>query len=363
KGENFEFTLNKSTGTMQNYKFGGKLLIENGPAPNFWRGFVENDGNSANWKLFDRNWQKAEGKAKINSVDVTENSASQKVITVSMTFPDAGNASQKTIYTVNGNGEVKVSISVDATHSGMGNFLRVGSAMTIPEGFEQLSWYGNGPVETFNDRKTCGRKGVWNSTVSDMFFPYMKTDDSGNLTDVRWIALKNEKEGLELKVEASGSVEAQALHFTPDDINSTNHVYELTPRKETILNVNYGSMGTGTATCGPGTLSQYQLPSNKVYNWEYTIIPSATDPVITPDPTEEPTTAPDPKTEYMLGDVNNDGKVDITDLSSMAINLVDRKKFKEDAATKAADVNKDGVFDLLDLATCRQFISKVISSF
>ncbi|MBP0962271.1 MAG: DUF4981 domain-containing protein, partial [Oscillospiraceae bacterium] len=132
KGENFEFTVNKSTGAMQNYKFVGKTLIENGPVPNFWRGFVENDGNSANWKLFDRNWQKAEGKAKVNDISVTDNSASQKVITVSMTFPDAGNASQKTIYTINGNGEVKVSISVDATHSGMGNFLRVGSAMTIP---------------------------------------------------------------------------------------------------------------------------------------------------------------------------------------------------------------------------------------
>ncbi|MBR6835200.1 MAG: dockerin type I repeat-containing protein, partial [Oscillospiraceae bacterium] len=86
-------------------------------------------------------------------------------------------------------------------------------------------------------------------------------------------------------------------------------------------------------------------------------------PVNDPEPTEEPSPSPDPAEEYMLGDVNNDGKVDITDLSTMAINLVDRKKFSNAAATKAADVNKDGAFDLTDLATCRQFISKVITSF
>ena len=368
KGGNFEFSINKSTGTMQMYKYEGKTLIENGPVPNFWRGFVENDNNSGNYKLFDRNWQKAEGKAKVSGVKVTDNSSGQKVIEVSMSFPDTGNATQKTTYTVNGNGEVKVSISVDATKANMGNFLRVGSQLTLPAGFEQLSWYGNGPVETFNDRKSCGRKGVWNSTVSDMFFPYMKTDDSGNLTDVRWIEVSNAKTGASLKVEATSPLEAQALHFTPDDINSTNHVYELTPRNETILGINYGSMGTGTATCGPGTLGKYQLPSNKVYNWEYTLMPSVSDPVADPDPTSEPTveptSSPDPGTEeYILGDVNNDGKVDITDLSTMAINLVDRKKFSNAAATKAADVNRDGAFDLTDLATCRQFISKVITSF
>ena len=260
---------------MKAYSYNGKMLIENGPYANFWRGFTENDNNSGNHKLFDRNWQKAEGNSKVADIKVSENELNQKVITVTVLFPDAGNTSQKTTYTVNGNGEVKVSVSVDATKSGMGNFLRVGNAMTLPEGFEEVSWYGNGPVETFNDRKTCGRKGIWNSTVSEMFFPYMKTDDSGNLTDVRWISVKNKKDNTSLLIEATGTFEAQALHFTPDDLNSTNHVYELTPGKETILNINYGSMGTGTATCGPGTLSKYCLPSDRVYSWEYTIIPSA----------------------------------------------------------------------------------------
>lgn len=273
KGNDFEFSLGKASGTMQSYKYKGETLIETGPQADFWRGHTENDKNSGKYKLFDTNWQKASGNIKVSDISVSENSLSQNVITVTKTYPDVGNTVVKTVYTINGNGEVTISFTVDATKANMGNFLRVGSAMVLPEGFEDITWYGNGPYETYNDRKSCARQGVWNSTVSDMFYPYMKVDDSGNLTDVKWIALKNSSLSSGLLVSALNPVEAGTLHFTPDDLNSANHVFELSPRKETILNINYGSMGTGTATCGPGTLGKYCLPSNKLYSWEYTIIP------------------------------------------------------------------------------------------
>ena len=61
---------------------------------------------------------------------------------------------------------------VDATASGMGSFLRIGSLATLPAGFENVTWYGNGPVETFNDRKTNARQGVYENTVNSFFYPY-----------------------------------------------------------------------------------------------------------------------------------------------------------------------------------------------
>lgn len=284
KGKDFEFSLSKSGGYIESYKYKGETLIKRGPSPDFWRGYTENDSNSGNYKLFDTNWQKANSNIKVDSIDISENTLSQKVITVNLIFPETGNVQETIVYTINGSGEITVNITVDATQSDMGNFLRVGSAMTLPEGFEDITWYGNGPLETYNDRKTCGRQGVWNDTVSDMFYPYMKVDDSGNLTDVKWLFAKNSSLNSSILIAMSNPAEASALHFTPDDINSVSHVYELTPRKETILNVNFGSMGTGTATCGPGTLSQYCLSSGRIYNWEYTIIPvssSSTDEQLT----------------------------------------------------------------------------------
>ena len=128
-------------------------------------------------------------------------------------------------------------------------------------------------AETFNDRKTNGRQGVWETTVSEMFYPYLKADDCGNLTDVKWIAVQNENKETSLMIAAEGTVEASALHFTPEDLQNADHPYKLSPRKETILSVDYGSMGTGSATCGQATLEKYRLSSGRPYTWKYTIIP------------------------------------------------------------------------------------------
>lgn len=275
-GDHFNFMINKSNGILQKYNYDGELLISEGPVPNFWRGNVENDGGSARQKCFDSNWEKAMDGAVVDGFTTEDGANGSKIANVHMTLRSAGNTGVTMKYTVSGNGQVKVDMSVDARSSGMGNFLRVGSMMTLPKGTEQLAWYGNGPVETFNDRKTNGRQGVWTSTVSDMFYPYMKADDTGNLTDVKWISVSDESKENTLLIAAEGKVEASALHFKPSDLQSADHVYKLSPRDETILSVDYGSMGTGTATCGQATLEKYRLPSNRVYEWSYTIIPAKT---------------------------------------------------------------------------------------
>lgn len=272
-GQSFNFTVSKSTGIINKYGYNGEILMSEGPTLNFWRGYVENDNNAGKQKLFDTNWQKALDNIRVDSVKVSDGENGSKIVDTKLTLLSAGDTKADIRYTIKGDGSIKVDMSVDATSSGMGNFLRVGSIMTLPEGSESVSWYGNGPVETFNDRKTNGRQGIWSSTVSEMFYPYMKADDTGNLTDVKWISVKDSSKKSGLLIAAEGTVEASTLHFRPSDLQNADHPYKLSPRKETILSVDYGSMGTGSATCGQGTLGKYQLPSNKVYSWSYTIMP------------------------------------------------------------------------------------------
>ncbi len=272
-GADFSFQISKSNGQMNNYIYKDELLIENGPAPNFWRGNVENDGGSGNQKAFDRSWKGAMSSVKVSNIDVREENGNQ-IVTVYTTLPNAGNTSVNMQYTIGGEGAVTVGIRVDGTKSGLGNFIRVGSMMTLPSGFEDVTWYGNGPVETFNDRKTGGRLGIWENTVSGFFFPYMKADDCGNLTNLNWISVKSNKVSSALLVAADTPCEGSALHFLPADLDAANHPYELKPRSKTYLSVDYGSMGTGSATCGQATLDQYRLANNHVYTWTYTIIPA-----------------------------------------------------------------------------------------
>lgn len=271
-GKDFSFSISKSNGQMTNYRYNGELLIENGPAPNFWRGYVENDNNGARGS-FDTAWRNAMNGVKVSKIETREENGNQ-VITAYTTLPNAGNTSVNLQYTVMGDGNVTVGIRVDASQAGLGNFLRVGSIMTLPTGFENVTWYGNGPVETFNDRKTNGRLGVWTNTVSGFFFPYMKADDCGNITDLNWMAIQSTKHQNGLLIAADTPIEGSALHFLPEDLMKANHPYELKPRTQTYVSLNYGSMGTGSATCGPGVLGQYQLSSKRAYNWTFTIMPT-----------------------------------------------------------------------------------------
>ena len=272
-GENFSFNIRKADGILENYVYGGETLVEEGPAPNFWRGTVENDKSG-----FDGNWESAAANIQVEGISVeAEEETGLYVITANLVFPNAGNTKETIIYTINGDGQITIDMTVDATNSGMGNFLRIGSLATLPAGFENVTWYGNGPVETFNDRKTHARQGVYENTVNGFFYPYEKVDDTGTLTDVVWMKIQNEDLENALLVVAEDYVEASTLHFTPDDLNAVTHPYQLTPREETILSVNFGSMGTGGATCGPATLSQYQFPSSVVYNWAFTLMPVAAD--------------------------------------------------------------------------------------
>jgi len=274
-GNNFNFLIDKSTGLFKSYKYKNEMIIEEGPTPNFWRGYVENDKNSSNRaKAFDTKWRNAMQSVHCDSIDIKDGDDGEKIIASHLTLPKVGNTKIDITYTVYGNGNIDVEFHVDGTKTNLGNYLRVGSIMTLPEGAEKLSWYGNGPVETFNDRKTNGRKRVWEGTVSDMFFPFIKADDTGNLTDLKWIAVQNVEKNTSLLIAvAYGTVEGSTLHFTPEDLMTADHPYKLNPRKETILSVDYGSMGTGSATCGQATLEKYRLSSDKQYNWKYTIIP------------------------------------------------------------------------------------------
>ena len=213
--------------------------------------------------------------AKCTGIDVKELDGGEKMLISHLSLPSAGGTTVDIAYTVHCDGSLDIEFNVNAVGKGLGNFIRVGSIMKLPEGAEKLSWYGNGPVETFNDRKTNGRQGVWESTVSDMFYPYMKADDTGNLTDVKWIAVQNENRNMSLMIASEGTVEASALHFTPEDLQNADHPYKLNPRSETILSVDYGSMGTGSATCGQATLEKYRLSSGRPYTWKYTLVPVA----------------------------------------------------------------------------------------
>jgi len=125
KGKNFSFNIVKSSGLLSAYVYKGETLISDGPAPNFWRGYVENDHNGAQTaKTFDPNWRGAVNGARCNSINVQNGNHGEKIIVSHLMLPNAGNTRVDITYTVYGNGSVDVEFNVDATRSGLGIHIK-----------------------------------------------------------------------------------------------------------------------------------------------------------------------------------------------------------------------------------------------
>ncbi|HHW01081.1 MAG TPA: DUF4981 domain-containing protein [Clostridiaceae bacterium] len=271
-GNNFSFDVDKTNGVIRNYIYNGELLLEQGPAPNYWRAPVNNDNGN-----YDGKWRNAAKNAVVTEDGITVGQDENGLVTLSftLTFPNASGMSQNVTYTIDDNGAVTFETTVDATKFSNNNnrFMRIGTTMVLPKGYENIRWYGNGPVEAMWDRESFARVGEYTSTVSRMFFPYIDTQDTGTLTGVKWFTVTSDDKSAAMAIAARDTVEVSALHFTVEDLTLARHPYELHPVDETILSVNYRSQGTGNKSCGPDVLSQYTLPTSRTYTYSYTMVP------------------------------------------------------------------------------------------
>ena len=270
KGKDFEAVFNKKTGVMTSYTYKGEKIMENGPKANFVRGTIDND----NYENYSWNGV-AVGSAKSFTA---EGKTGDKTLTLTVvqTLTSASTSSQTTTYKIYGTGEITVTSHLEMAPT-MGETAKYGNVIILPSDYEAVEIYGKAAYENYNDRSRGSVVGKTTTTVSDMFFPYPNPQDTGNRTAVRYIALTSDKKATGILVVSDSVMEASALHFTPAEINASRNIYQLSANpKYTYLNVDYGSRGVGSGSCGPATLSQYRLLNDgRDYTYTYTIVPYA----------------------------------------------------------------------------------------
>lgn len=177
-----------------------------------------------------------------------------------------------------GNGDVLVEQTVTLAE-GLPPLPRVGLRLTVPGGYEQFSWLGRGPHESYPDRKTGARLGCYHSTVDAEYVPYIHPQENGNKTDVRWVALTNANgAGLLATVHpftdgsAAPLLNVSAHHLTAHDLAAAAHTFELQRREEITLNLDAAQAGVGSEACGPGVLPAYELTA-RIYRWRLLLRP------------------------------------------------------------------------------------------
>ena len=270
----------KKGGRIESFRWQGRDLLLAGPELQIWRGPTDNDGIKG-WK---EGWR-ALGKWRLQGLDQAEIVAAPAKIrqnrdgTVTLLLEHAAKciASARAVvlrhdYTLSPNGTLAVEnhFTVDKA---VPDLPRLGVSLRLPAGFEKLKWFGRGPFENYVDRQRSAMIDLHESTVTAQYVPYIMPQEHGNHTDVRWLSIGEER-GPSLRVQAQGPLEFSASHFTAQDLYAATHTYDLKPRPETILNLDLMQRGLGTLSCGPDTLSQYQIKTGR-YAWNYILRGSA----------------------------------------------------------------------------------------
>lgn len=151
---------------------------------------------------------------------------------------------------------------------------RMGVQLQLPKDYENLQYYGRGPWDTYPDRWRSCHIGLWNSTVTAEYAHFPVPQDCGNHRETSMVQLRN-KAGKTIRVTAVDEpFSFSALHYTPQDIASVRHDYELQEGDYTILSIDCAVLGIGNSSCGPGVLKKYSIDKSKKHRLHVNIRPS-----------------------------------------------------------------------------------------
>ncbi|MEO8535532.1 MAG: glycoside hydrolase family 2 TIM barrel-domain containing protein [Flavobacterium sp.] len=278
KSENTEITFDKKTGFINAYSFHNQPILKDGYQlrPNFWRAPNDNDFGAN----FQRNlvaWKEAtENPTLVNwTYAITKDNKVQVKATYSL--PQV--ASELVLnYEINSNGEltVKEQLNIDKTKE-VPMLPRFGMEIIVPKDFSNMSYYGRGPHENYIDRNYSSQVGLYKQTVSEQFYSYIRPQETGNKTDVRYLDLSNNT--LNIKVTSDALLSITALHFLNEDLDDglqkdQRHSEELKERDLTSLKIDYKQMGVGGIDSWQAWPMEKYLLRDKTYQYQFKITPS-----------------------------------------------------------------------------------------
>ena len=248
--------FSKKEGRITSYTYKDKELIRdgNGPKPNFWRAVTDNDfGNQMEEKSI--GWKIASNNSTVNDIVISELKNGSVLMTVFYGLP-AVETTFTSNYTIHGDGVIQIKNTLNTT-SYEGDIPRIGMRLQLPKTFDNLSYFGRGPWENYQDRKASAFIDVYKSKVTDQYVPYIRPQDNGYKTDTRWLALSDENvTGILFVSETEKGVGFSALHMMNEDFdttagidykssNNSKHTIDITKKNLVQLNIDLGQRGVG----------------------------------------------------------------------------------------------------------------------
>ncbi len=267
-------TIGKWTGWIDYLDVDGREMLQDRQSvlPEFWRAPTDNDyGAGLQNKL--GVWKNPQ--MKLQGVKVNGNT-----VTSTFEMPEV-KATLTMTYTLTAEGEVIVREQLNADKDAkVAPMFRYGMQLQMPKGFDAISYYGRGPVENYIDRNSSEFLGVYGAKVKDEYYPYVRPQESGNHTDVRWFRVLDDK-GCGLEFYSNAPMEASALKFLTEDLDDGvtkdkkigRHSGDLVERAQTQVHIQQRQMGLGCVNSwGAWPRAEYMVPC-KDYDFTFAIRP------------------------------------------------------------------------------------------
>ena len=261
-------------GKVVSYVIDGKELLKAPLMPNYFRALTDNDIDFLNftpqWAKFHPfyAWQRATHHTKSVKTEVTQNG---NAVEIHIAFSTIGLKNSVATYKVYPDGRLYVYHSATPT-KGM---LRFGYQMTMDKSMEYVQWYGRGPKPTYIDRKLGSKIDLYDSTVTDFEYRYMRPQESSNRTDVRYFTL-TDKDGFGIKVDAyyNNPINFSVYHYTTDGLEKATHINDIPYEDITTVNIDHRQLGVGGDLPGQAFVREpYTMPKGEKQEYSFVITP------------------------------------------------------------------------------------------
>ncbi|WP_104026544.1 beta-galactosidase subunit alpha [Vibrio jasicida] len=271
EGHNFTLTFSKVNGKLTSWRVNGEELIQSEPRLNFFKPMIDNHKQEYEGLWHPAHLQIMQEHFRTLQVEATDESVS--ITTTSIIAPPVFDFGMRCTYRyqINAQGHLNVELSGERYGDYPHVIPVIGLDLGINGNFDQVSYYGRGPEENYQDSRQANLIDVYHSTVADMFENYPFPQNNGNRQHVRWASLTN-RHGTGLLVKPQQEINFSAWFYTNQNLHEAQHTIELEKSGYITLNLDHQVMGLGSNSWGSEVLDSYRVYMDE-FRYGLTLMP------------------------------------------------------------------------------------------
>lgn len=250
------WTIDPITGYISTIKNKGKQVLDRELKLNFWRASTDNDRSDKNGSLGWSDVQLNTISTKVNNLKIDK-----YVVRVDLDIINSKNIKlfdAQIVYSFFDNNSVLIDTHLSPTDT-INSLAKIGYQTVFAEGYENVTWFGAGPHENYNDRAEGTKIDIYTSTIDEIYVPYVRPQDFGNRTNIRWAQISNGSSVVKFMAN-DNLMNFSCHHFTDTNMEKAKHTNELKRLNTTTFNFDYKVKGVGTSACGPQLAEKYIVP-------------------------------------------------------------------------------------------------------